>query len=204
MHWDDNFVVKRAAELLKQDRDWKKSMFISIADEPDYLGGFNAFQDLLRKSKPEELRIRIPAIQRRESRLRSPAGVLCRFRKIFEGWTPPVGGTIADLENHYKKLSARFGYPIPVPEDILNRAAYAMLNANRFEEAIALFKKNVATYPDSANVYDSLGDAYEKNGQFSLPPKTMNGPSKWRRRRVKRSLRVFQDKKLERARAKMK
>ncbi|MBK8813480.1 MAG: tetratricopeptide repeat protein [Acidobacteria bacterium] len=204
LHRDDNFVVKRAAELLKQDRDWKKSMFISIADEPDYLGGFNAFQDLLRKSKPKNF-----AFEFRQFKDENHAsGVLpayyAGFRKIFEGWTPPVGGTIADLENHYKKLSARFGYPIPVPEDILNRAAYAMLNANRFEEAIALFKKNVATYPDSANVYDSLGDAYERNGQFKLAAENYERAFKMAEASGETQLASVSRQKLERVRAKMK
>lgn len=36
------------------------------------------------------------------------------------------------------------------------------------EEAIAVFKRNVAVYPKSVNVYDSLGDGYDGNGQFEL------------------------------------
>ncbi len=32
-------------------------------------------------------------------------------------------------------------------------------------EAIDVFKKNIANYPRSANVFDSLAEAYEKNGQ---------------------------------------
>ena len=38
----------------------------------------------------------------------------------------------------------------------------------RMDEAIAAFKHNVTLYPESANVYDSLGEAYEKSGQFAL------------------------------------
>ena len=74
--------------------------------------------------------------------------------------------SVADLENHYKKLSKRFGYKIFIPEDLLNRAGYQMMNANKLAEAIEIFKTNVKNYPNSANVYDSLGEAYEKNGQL--------------------------------------
>ena len=88
------------------------------------------------------------------------------FRKIFEGWTPTVSGNISDLENHYKKLSQRFGYEIKVPEATLNQIGYQLLNAKRFDEAISAFKKNTENYPNSANVYDSLAEAYEKNGQL--------------------------------------
>jgi tetratricopeptide (TPR) repeat protein len=34
------------------------------------------------------------------------------------------------------------------------------------EEAIATFKTNVERYPNSANVYDSLAEAYEKGGHL--------------------------------------
>ncbi len=87
---------------------------------------------------------------------------------IFEGWEPQANGSMSDLENHYKKLSKRFGYQISIPEATLNRVGYQLLNSNQPQEAISAFRKNVENYPNSANVYDSLGDAYEKNGQKKL------------------------------------
>ena len=36
------------------------------------------------------------------------------------------------------------------------------------EEAIAAFKSNVERYPNSANVYDSLAEAYEKSSRLDL------------------------------------
>jgi len=53
LHWDKDFVIKRAEELFKQNKGWKKTMYIGIGDEPRYLGGFNSFQDLLKKTKPK-------------------------------------------------------------------------------------------------------------------------------------------------------
>ena len=35
-------------------------------------------------------------------------------------------------------------------------------------EAIAVFKANVERYPASANVYDSLAEAYEREGKIEL------------------------------------
>ena len=53
-----------------------------------------------------------------------------------------------------------------IPENTLNQIGYQYLGANKFIEAISAFKKNVENYPDSANVYDSLAEAFEKNGQL--------------------------------------
>jgi tetratricopeptide (TPR) repeat protein len=50
-------------------------------------------------------------------------------------------------------------------EAAMNRFGYTLLAARRIADAIEVFKLNVGSYPRSANVYDSLGDAYEAAGQ---------------------------------------
>ena len=50
----------------------------------------------------------------------------------------------------------------------LNDAGYVLLNNNKIKEAIEVFKLNVELYPESPNVYDSLGEAYMKNGDSDL------------------------------------
>jgi dienelactone hydrolase len=53
-------------------------------------------------------------------------------------------------------------------EAVMNRMGYGSLAAGDIEGAIALFEMNVAVYPDSPNVYDSLSDAYLADGQTDL------------------------------------
>jgi Tfp pilus assembly protein PilF len=45
---------------------------------------------------------------------------------------------------------------------------YQFLSDGKPEEAIAVFKANVERYPNSANVYDSLAEAYERGGRMDL------------------------------------
>ena len=45
-----------------------------------------------------------------------------------------------------------------------NSLAYYLLRANRTEDAIQLFKLNTERFPNSSNVFDSLGEAYSKAG----------------------------------------
>lgn len=49
-------------------------------------------------------------------------------------------------------------------ENELNDWAYRVMSTDKTKEAIELFKLNVALYPDSWNVYDSLGEALLKSG----------------------------------------
>jgi dienelactone hydrolase len=54
------------------------------------------------------------------------------------------------------------------PEAQLNLLGYGHLQAGRASEAIRLFRLNTMEYPQSANTYDSLADAYLANGQNEL------------------------------------
>jgi CubicO group peptidase (beta-lactamase class C family) len=50
-------------------------------------------------------------------------------------------------------------------ERLLNNLGYLLLEKGRNADAIAIFKLNVEEYPKSGNVYDSLAEAYAKDGQ---------------------------------------
>lgn len=166
LHWDDDFVIKRAAEAFKQNREWNKRIFISIGDEPDYVKGFSTFQDLLKRTKPKNFEAEFRQFKEENHGSNVLPSYLAGFRHIFKGWTPPTGGALSDLENHYKKLTSRFGYEVKIPEAMLNQIGYQLLAANRIDEALAAFRKNAENYPESPNVFDSLGEAYEKNNQL--------------------------------------
>jgi len=50
----------------------------------------------------------------------------------------------------------------------LNSDGYYLLQNNKVEEAIKVFKLNTELYPESGNVWDSLGEGYMKNGDTEL------------------------------------
>jgi tetratricopeptide (TPR) repeat protein len=47
----------------------------------------------------------------------------------------------------------------------LNNLGYALLFSGKVVEAIEIFKLNIENFPGSANVYDSLGEAYATSGE---------------------------------------
>ncbi len=53
-------------------------------------------------------------------------------------------------------------------EDELNTLGYQVMGADKVKDAIELFKLNVEMFPAAANPYDSLGEAYLKDGQKDL------------------------------------
>jgi CubicO group peptidase (beta-lactamase class C family) len=53
-------------------------------------------------------------------------------------------------------------------EGLINMMGYVMLNDGKTDYAIKFFHKNVEEYPESSNVYDSLGEAYAAAGKKDL------------------------------------
>jgi uncharacterized membrane protein len=52
-------------------------------------------------------------------------------------------------------------------EDELNTLGYQLIQGKKLAEAIRIFQLNVEAYPQSSNVYDSLGEAYMDDGKKS-------------------------------------
>jgi len=66
---------------------------------------------------------------------------------------------------YYQKLNSELKDEYNFGDRELNRLGYYFLGENRVQEAIKVFQYNVELYPEVANTYDSLGEAYLVTGQ---------------------------------------
>lgn len=71
-------------------------------------------------------------------------------------------GVAAGMEK-YNSLKNDNTYELA--ENEMNNIGYVLLRNNKVNEAIEVFKINVEEFPESWNVYDSLGEAYLEAGQ---------------------------------------
>jgi tetratricopeptide (TPR) repeat protein len=95
------------------------------------------------------------------------------LRKIFDGWGIPLdrqtgryAGKLEDVKSHYATLGKKMGMTLQPPEQTVNLLGYQFLGQGTNEQALAFFRYNIELYPDSANVYDSLGEALERAGRM--------------------------------------
>jgi tetratricopeptide (TPR) repeat protein len=58
-----------------------------------------------------------------------------------------------------------------ISEGTLNQAGYSLMGDGKIGDAILVFQRNVELHPGSWNAYDSLGEAYMKNGDKELAVK---------------------------------
>jgi len=68
------------------------------------------------------------------------------------------------INEHFAEVSRNLGYTMLPPEPMVNNLAYGCLEMGWREKALALFQLNVWNYPGNANVHDSLGDYYSRQG----------------------------------------
>jgi tetratricopeptide (TPR) repeat protein len=74
-------------------------------------------------------------------------------------------GDLAGAMREYRSYRADPDHAYADTENELNALGYGELKQKRYNQAIALFRLNVAEHPGSANVYDSLGEALLQAGQ---------------------------------------
>lgn len=74
-------------------------------------------------------------------------------------------GNIPEAVRRYRVYMADPRHSYADEEASVNELGYRLLGQGRHDQAIAMLELNAAAHPESANVYDSLGEAYEKAGQ---------------------------------------
>ena len=173
--WDNQHTLHQAQDFFSAHAELNKTLFFSLGGEgKDMQDGFDELKKSLTAKAPKGFRwesTRFPDENHGSTVLRAHYAGL---RSIFSDWEMPrddkgmpVGG-MGGIEQHYRDLSARYGYEVPLPESLINSLGYRLMADKKLNEAISAFQRNVELYPGSGNVYDSLADGYESQGKFDL------------------------------------
>ncbi len=178
LQWSDDATLKRAEEFFKTRKELRATLFTSLGNEPGNISkAFEQFKQLLAKTQVKGFEWDAQQMTDEDHGSVVLRSHYVGLRKVYDGWQMPrdpetgaVAGGLKAADEHYKWLSQKFGYSIPTPEALVNQIGYQYLLGGTPDpnEAIATFKTNVERYPNSANVYDSLAEAYEKSGKLEL------------------------------------
>jgi predicted alpha/beta superfamily hydrolase len=79
-------------------------------------------------------------------------------------FTDTTTALLDKFEKHYYSISKKMGYKVKLSEDQINSMGYEALGSKHFKKAERFFKYNIENYPESFNVYDSIGDYYDAIG----------------------------------------
>jgi predicted alpha/beta superfamily hydrolase len=176
LQWGDEATLKRAEEFFKNRKELHATLFTSLGNEPGEIGkAFEQFKQLLAKTQIKGFEFEAQQMMDEDHGSVVLRSHYLGLRKVYDGWQMPrdpatgaVAGGLKAADEHYKWLSQKFNYTVPTPEALINQLGYQDLLGDKPDEAIVTFKANVERYPNSANVYDSLAEAYEKTGKLDL------------------------------------
>ena len=159
-------MVKEASAKLKPFKD-TKYFYMTVGNEERYFESLEEYASIMKEKAGESVEFKYVKMLEEDHGTTPYITVFSGLKFIFAGWQLPPELLQADLENidsHYMQISKRYGIETQTPELVINALGYQYLQAEDLDKAIATFKTNVERYPGSANVHDSLGEAYENHG----------------------------------------
>lgn len=80
-------------------------------------------------------------------------------QKIFGKDSNPEAA-LAEIQSHYDNISKQMGYKVIPPEDVINLCGIVLITRTP-KMAFPYLQLNIKNYPNSYNVYDSMGDYYD-------------------------------------------
>ena len=171
LHWDEQLLVTQAETALRSNYSKNKCFYMTLGDEPPYIPAIDKFISIIETKAPKNLEFTYTQMIEETHGSIPHLSIYQGLEKLYDGWALPkekYEEGLAAIDDHYKIISEKFNYDIQTPEYVINYLGYNYLNKKEFEKAIEVFQENIIRFPESANVYDSLGEAYENNEQFEL------------------------------------
>lgn len=176
MNWDQFVMVDRVKEFFKNRKECNCTFVVTLGNEPGDIGdGFTLIKDVLAKQQLKGFEWQALHLEDEDHGSVVLRSHYAGLRKAFEGWQYPrdpntgaISGGLKEVEEHFRRLSERLGMKLNTPEPLMNQLGYTVMGRGAMDEAITAFKLNVERYPQSANVYDSLAEAYERSGKLDL------------------------------------
>lgn len=166
LDWDDNLPEKSLAKSFEATRSLKGFLFVARSDDAGRaLADYEQLVETLKTKAPQGFRwFSQPYPDETHGSIPLVAQIDA-LRRLYFGYRfhpDQMAKGLEVAEKHFAAVSSTVGWPLPVPEGVINDFAYEALATGKTDAALALFKRNVQAHPSSANAYDGLADAYEK------------------------------------------
>jgi len=164
----DGLVIKKAEKLLGEESAQNKALYITLGDEPVFTDGIEKLTAVLKKFDVSGLEWKYVKMMQENHGSVVHKSIYQGLEFIFAGWeiSAEQAKDFASIQSHYSSLTDKFGFTTSPSERLLNGLGYQVLGKNEYAHAIEIFKAAVKIYPNSDNVYDSLGEAYERSGEI--------------------------------------
>jgi predicted alpha/beta superfamily hydrolase len=169
--WDEESLVADAAVFFDEGSEREGFLYMTMGNEGgNMIAGAWGLTRILETQASPEFQWEFQVLDQEDHGSVPHRSTYAGLETIFADWSIQdpfqiaADGDLSAIDAHYAALSERFGYEIPTPEAVINGLGYGLLQ-EQVDAAIAVFEENVRRFPASANVYDSVGDAYDAAGR---------------------------------------
>ena len=182
--WNDSSLVAGYADAIAKSPVAQRLFATSGGLEPDINRTTQRFAARMDSLKPEKVAFRYKFYPDDDHGMTPAPSLVDGLRFLFEpvslAGSPAAKLTatsdsaafvraVLETEEVYREGARHFGLDVRLPQQVLNGVGYRALRWVRNPDlAVWVFRRNVALYPESVNVYDSLGDAYLAQGDREM------------------------------------
>ncbi len=187
MWWDNQKLLRKADTVLQQKKLDGKSLFLAVANTMSE--GMDTFK-VIKDTTGNTVHIRsnlqlVKTLQKYKNNNliwnwkyynednHGSVPLIAEYDALHSFFKPALqlpnapddtAFTVAYINQYYKDVSKKMGYKVLPPEQLINEIAYQFISLQMMDKAQSLLQLNVDNYPQSFNVYDSMGDLYNAKG----------------------------------------
>ena len=172
--YDNNHVLNLISGKGRSPFLGERMLFMSIGNEPAYEKGLKQLKTMMKKNAPRSFEwkfIRMLGDTHGSVTLKS---LYAGLSFVFGDYPLPediAAGGVKAIKKHFAHINKKYKSDTAIPEARVNLLGYRLLARKKYDKAIEILKFNVELYPESANVYDSLGDAFSAKGDLEAAGK---------------------------------
>lgn len=189
--WDNQKLLRQAPKVLAEKSFEGKSVFLAIANtmplgmdiavakrdtslQTLFFRSILSLDTVLQQNASNKLRYKSKYYQDDNHGSVPFIAEYDAFRFIFDFYRLNLANedfenfsaaTLNKIVRHYEQVSKNLGYTVKLPEMMANGLGYRLLMQKKFKESEMVFSLNLKNYPQSFNVYDSMGEFYETVGE---------------------------------------
>jgi len=170
LDWDHNLPQRSLEKAFESTRKLEAFLYIARSDDAGRpLADYERLVQTLKTKSPQGFRWFSQAFPNETHTGMTLLAQIDALRHLYLGYRfhdDMIKNGFPYAERHFQEASRTVGWPLAIPEGVINDFAYDALSQGKTQDAIGLFKRNVEANPNSANAYDGLADGYAKAGRW--------------------------------------
>lgn len=171
LDWDDNLPQRSLEKSFESTHSLPAFLYVARSDDSGRpLADYDRLVEMLKTKSPQGFRWYSQPFPEETHGSIPLLAQVDALRHLYSGYRfhqDLLEKGFSFAQQHFQDVSRTVGWPLAIPEDVINGLGYAALSDGKTDDAIALFKRNVEANPNSADAYDSLTDGYASAGKWA-------------------------------------